>query len=428
MNLQTGKKLEQGSTLVLTVIISALLGSVLCSYLVLVSSRNENSMRALAWNSAIPVLEAGIEEALTHLHEDQSNPGGNHWAPAFVNGQKVFWKKRTLPDGSYYCVTNMNVGSTTPLIFSAGYVPSPLKTNQYISRLVRVTTTNPPSMFHYAIASAGPILMSGSAVVDGYNSGLGPYGAGNRNATGSIATDSQQQGSINVGSAHIYGHAVTGPGGTVAVNGGSVGDLTWNQDIQAGWTNDNMNVSFQSNSPPTGDITSVTTTRVGTSNITYLTGSTAVYKTDTFVSNSTNRPMVVTGHATLWVTGDFTVSGGGYVYIAPGASLNLYVGGRANMSGGGVVNGSGPDGTGLPANFSYFGLSSNSLMQYSGLADLIGTINAPQAAVKITGGASLYGAIICNSFNSNGTSGVHYDQTLAGGGIFLVTSWREFPW
>ena len=61
------KKSAEGSTLVITIVISALIGSVLCSFLVLISARNQGAMRALAWNSAIPVLEAGIEEALTHL-------------------------------------------------------------------------------------------------------------------------------------------------------------------------------------------------------------------------------------------------------------------------------------------------------------------------------------------------------------------------
>src|SRR5206468_4819333 len=88
--------------------------------------------------------------------------------------------------------------------------------------------------------------------------------------------------------------------------------------------------------------------------------------------NSDNKPMIVTGNATLWVTGDFKVSGtvphAGYIYIAPGASLVLYVGRvsgdtttTTSISGGGVVND-----TGLPANFSYYGLPTNKTMTYSG--------------------------------------------------------------
>src|SRR6266571_6643930 len=96
------KKSAEGSTLVITIVISALIGSVLCSFLVLISARNQGAMRALAWNSAIPVLEAGIEEALTHLHDDKNNPTANDWANDVVDGQTVYWKRRDFPDGSYF--------------------------------------------------------------------------------------------------------------------------------------------------------------------------------------------------------------------------------------------------------------------------------------------------------------------------------------
>ena len=110
-------------------------------------------MRALAWNTAMPVLEAGIEEALTHLNRDSNSPTANYWTADQVNGQAVYWKYRALPDGSYFYVTNFNVASPSPIIQSAGYVRSPLSDNQYISRVVQVTATNPPSLFGRAIAA-----------------------------------------------------------------------------------------------------------------------------------------------------------------------------------------------------------------------------------------------------------------------------------
>src|SRR5262249_40604429 len=159
-------------------------------YLVLISNRNQVSMRALAWNTAIPVLEAGIEEALTHLHEDKV-PDDNSWTGQMIRGKKIYWKRRDFSDGSYFYVTNMNVGTTTPTIYAAGYVKAPMQNNEYISRLVMVTTTNPPSFFSRAIAANGSIKLSGAAIVDGYNSALGPYNLTNRTATGGVYTSSQ---------------------------------------------------------------------------------------------------------------------------------------------------------------------------------------------------------------------------------------------
>jgi hypothetical protein len=416
-------KSQEGSVLVMTVVMCALIGSVLCSYLVLISGRNERAMRALAWNGAIPVLEAGFEEALTHLQDDKGNPKANGWTVDLVDGHPAYWKYRVLPDGSYFYVTNFDVSSFSPTIISAGYVRSPLRDKEYISRVVRLTTTNPPSVFSHAIAASGLVKLSGSAIVDGYSSAAGPYSATNRNANGSVATDSQLQKAIDIGSAHIYGQAVTGPGGSVSVANGSVGDLNQSSGIQSGWTNDDMNVSFQDNAPPTGHFIAPMPTQVGISNVTILSSNSSqdVYKVaGSLVSSSENRPIIVTGNATLWVTGDFIVNGTGYVYIAPGASLTLYVGGMGSISGGGVVNGSG-----LPSNFSYNGLPSSTSLFYSGSGDFVGTINAPEASVRISGGASVFGAVICNTFTSSGGSGVHYDQALRGGGIFMVTGWTE---
>jgi len=413
------RKSQSGSTLVLTVIISALIGSVLCSYLVLISARNQGTMRGLAWNTAIPVLEAGIEEALTHLHDDK-NPTANNWTGALIKGKKVYWKRRDFPDGTYCYVTNMNVGSSAPIIYSAGYVRAPLANNEYISRLVRVTATNPASLFNRAIAANGIVKLSGSAIVDGYNSDLGPYSSSNRTSNGGIATNSKETPAISIGGqAHLFGTAVTGPGGTVyVVPGGSVGDMDWTDGTQTGWVNNDMNVSFQENTPPEGTVT-IAQARGQTNVLT--TGS---YSMSSFSSGDRTEPLIVKGDVTLWVTGNFTVGGNGknagYVYIEPQARLKLYVSGAANISGGGIVNG-----TGSPTHFSYFGLPTNKTLRYSGSADFVGTINAPQADFVIGGGASVYGGIICNSFTGGGGSGVHYDKSLSAGSMLLVTSWRE---
>ena len=415
------RKTQTGSVLVISLMTCALVGIALGSCLVLISNRNMTAMRATAWNSAIPVLEAGIEEALTHLHHDGSSPTANNWTADVVDGKPVYWKHREFPDGSHYYVTNFGFGSSAPSIRSAGYVPSPLSEDKFISRLVEVGTTNPPTVFNYAIAANGAVKLSGKAVVDGYDSSLGNYHpVTNRNANGGIATNSKQPKAIDVGSASLYGKAVTGPGGTVSVSGGVVGDLNYVGGIQQDWVNNDMNVQFQPNAAPVfKEIPSFPRYEtVGPTNITYL--DSGNYAMEYFNSLSSTRPMIVKGNVTLYVSKDFNIQGTGYVYIEPGASLKLYVGGVAAIGGTGVVNGSG-----LPANFSFYGLPTCKTVNYSGSANFVGTINAPQAAVKFSGNASIFGAVICDSFTSSGTTSVHYDKAAGYQGIFLVNSWRE---
>ena len=120
-------------------------------------------------------LEAGIEEALTHLHEDADHPTANQWKAEEVDGQTAYWKRRALPDGSFFCVTNFGAASPSPIIVSAGYVRAPLQKDEFVSRIVRVTATNPPSVYSRAIAVNGSVKLSGGATVDGYNSTSGPY-------------------------------------------------------------------------------------------------------------------------------------------------------------------------------------------------------------------------------------------------------------
>src|ERR1044071_9435329 len=193
MRISRNKYNEQtGATLIVALFTALIIGTVLGSFLLITSSRTKLSLRSTAWNAAIPVLEAGVEEALTHLHNDTNNYAANGWARTNISGQMVFAKSRSLSDGSYFYTTIYGAGSSGPTIYSAGFVPSPLGNGQYISRTVKVPTTNPPTIFTKAIAATGPISLGGSAIVDSFDSRLGAYDtASNRGAQGSIGTDSR---------------------------------------------------------------------------------------------------------------------------------------------------------------------------------------------------------------------------------------------
>lgn len=409
-----------GSTVLISLVACLIAGIVLASYLTLVSNRFSTSMRSKCWNEALPVLEAGIEEGMTHLHDD-SRPGANGWTKGTISGQTVYTKQRNFSDASYYYVTIYNVMTTNPVIYASGFVPSPVDTKSgYISRMVKVTTFK-PDVFNNAIAASGPISMGGTAMVDSYNSCAGPYSVSNSLGTnGSIATD----GSISLGNAQVYGTVTSGPSGTVTVGPrGGAGDDSWNAsnpgEIEPGWSNDTMNVSFPSNSPPSGGpFLAPPVVAVGSSNITMLTGSTN--QMSSLSLSSASQPMIVTAPSVLYVTGNISITGNGYIEIMPGGSLTLIMGGSASFGGGGIVNG-----TGEPADMSLVGLCSATSISYGGGADFVGTINAPQASLTLAGTANVYGAAIVNTFNCTGTSEFHYDSCLDATNNLVVTSWVE---
>src|SRR5260221_8057154 len=109
-----------GNTLVLVLFMTGLMGFTLGSYLLLVRYQNQSIMRSIAWNSCIPLSEAGIEEAMTQINRSGitnllsagwSSSGGNYTKPRFLGD-------------SYYIVT---ISSTDPpIVTSEGHVPIPL--------------------------------------------------------------------------------------------------------------------------------------------------------------------------------------------------------------------------------------------------------------------------------------------------------------
>src|ERR1044071_9023874 len=115
---------SQGSVLLVTLLTSVIIGIGLASYLTLVSSQNYSTMRSLAWNTATPLAEAGIEEALTHLNDD-SNLTANYWTSQLINGKTVYKKRRDFGTGGFFSVTISNA-ETAPVIFAQGTTRAPL--------------------------------------------------------------------------------------------------------------------------------------------------------------------------------------------------------------------------------------------------------------------------------------------------------------
>src|SRR5579872_4504293 len=121
MKIHPGKK-TTGSALLVTMGAVFVIAIALTSYLALVSNQNRSVAQATAWNQAVPVLESGIEEALTQIHyyEYANYYGSNGWT---LGADGLYHKNRTLSDGSYYSVSIQP--TNPPIIVSTGYVVVP---------------------------------------------------------------------------------------------------------------------------------------------------------------------------------------------------------------------------------------------------------------------------------------------------------------
>ncbi len=316
---------EGGFALMLTILITGLVGLMLVAYLSLLTSQNQAVMRSQAWNSAMPLIEAGLEDGLTQLNAHGST---NLACDGWTYSGSVYWMNRTLGDSTYYVTISnwvANLPGNVPVVESRAYVPMPVQvasaenwmfaavsvpdaTRNYIGRGVRVTAVR-DYLFTKAMVAKGQIDMKGNNVTtDSFNSSdpnhstNGLYFAPTHEAHGDVATDSQLTNSLNVGQANIYGKINTGPNGTASIgNNGSVGDLAWhaagNTGAEPSFSANDMNVTLPDAQLPftggaftpsggyiTNVVTSINTNSTLTTTITYPAGSPTYIITNTALS------------------------------------------------------------------------------------------------------------------------------------------------
>jgi hypothetical protein len=262
-----------GNTLLVTIVIVAILGFLLATYMTLTQNQNRATMRSQAWNLSMALVEAGIEEAMAHLNVNGSN--SIHKDGWVKTGETSYNMSRWLGYNSYYTVTITNFqpgySNSLPFIISRGYVPlvtavaaapgpvfadfSGNPNTPYIGRGIRAQMAV-DRLFARGIVAKDIIDLNGNNIAtDSYDSTDPRYSTNGiydilfRRANGDIASNASITNAINIGNANIRGHVAVGPRGTISLGpNGTVGDLDWvaagNVGIQPGYFANDMNMSF----------------------------------------------------------------------------------------------------------------------------------------------------------------------------------------
>ena len=457
---------QAGSVLLVSLMVTAILGLTIASYLLMAQQQNQSVMRSQVWNSAIVMSEAGVEDALAMLNKFNSNfekltnwsssssISSDNWTAISAN---TFYVRRYISD-SYYDVYVTNVGNT-PIINAIGYTPwtynggnAPKQTYAAIGNLgeagpvltrrgVGVNTRIDP-LFNVAMAALEQIDFNGKNVqTDSYDSsnplysdgGLYPAAFPDRQRdNGDVVTDLAIINSLSVGNAKIKGQAKTGPNGTLAIGNGSVGGKAWveggNIGVQPGHFADDMNVLFPPVQLPSTTWYAVSYYSAGV-DIDGVTYNWVINGDGDYYISDLSKPLHVTGNVRLLITSKIALNGANdSIYISLGSTLKLYMyGATAAIGGLGVVNPSGN-----AANFYYFGLPSNTKLTFGGNNSFYGVIYAPQAAFALGGGGSdvydFVGSSVTRSVRMNGHYNFHYDEALKNNGMgrgYIPTSWKE---
>src|SRR5689334_2637741 len=92
---------RQGHVLAMVLVVVTICAIALMSYLQLVNSQNRAVARSQGWNASVPVMEAGVEEALAHLNAN-SETGLD--VDGWTRIGNYFRMERSVGD-SYYVVT-----------------------------------------------------------------------------------------------------------------------------------------------------------------------------------------------------------------------------------------------------------------------------------------------------------------------------------
>ncbi len=419
--------------LLVIIALSFVLVITIMGYMYLISSQHKLVARSMAWNTALAMAEAGIEDGLAQINV---NFGTNYSSSAYTN-----WtfsngaygpKTQTLSGGSYSAII-ISTNQIWPTIIATGFAAVPYRSDP-VQRVVEVETTNRPA-FMTAMAVQQNIDFKGNNIlIDSYDSTdpshstNGLYDAANPLATGDVCS---QNGFINVQNATVRGKLETGPGGSYAIGNGTVGDLNWNVKggIEPGYLKNDFNMLFRDVDPPFSSGLPLLPVLVGTN--TYILSTGNYYVSGDFTLNN-GETLYVAGNAKLYVTGNVNMksANGSFISIADGASLKLYVGtssGPAVSAQMTQVNTPGVAGT-----FQYYGLPSNNSISWSGNNVYIGTVYAPAADFTAGGGGStpldFQGSCVVSNLNLNGHFSFHYDESLRRNGPgtgFSVKSWRE---
>jgi hypothetical protein len=391
---------QAGNALLVVMVIMGLLIAALGTYLTLTSQEHRTTMRSMCWNNAMPLAEAGIEEAMTHLGRNTNGYAVDGW---LANGTN--YSKQRFLSNDFYNVNfsgDLNSGVT---ITSTGAVQ--WMDGTYITRTVQVVAqarTFPPLLGLVAKA----MTIQGTFYVDSYDTTTNTESNPLKFAwydpllhSGKAFMGDPLTSFTLGGNSEVRGYVASARGYPKPTVAGSavVGDLLYaGKWDQPGHATNGFFVPFPDVSPPyrAGSVPAPVSGTVSGTNYNYVLNGNNYFAAT--LSNASS--MYVTGYSRLYVTGSIGVAS--ITFADVNSRLDLYIA-APSISFAPAVFGA------TPPQFVVWALPSCTAMKMSGGGQFVGVIYAPEADLSATGNSEFYGAISANSFKCNGNFKLHHD-------------------
>ncbi len=454
----------RGSLLIVAMILTAVIGISLVTYLQLGRTSLSISNRALYNNAAMNIAENGLEEAMYSINKKIANSSYSWTANGWTSANAGADMQRTLPSSGAYTFDQNTTGTVRVYVYGyAGVAPKAVarstvtlggSTSRPIEKWVEIQLRKTSKFANGLVAKESVTFSGNNASVDSWNSDPDnnsatayiPYSSGVRNANGSVGSISVSVSAILVQNADIWGYASTGGALPAVGPNGLVGPFgTASGTMNMAHVATDFSASFDPVTAPTttpyslGGITSgISLPRTGdvaaADGKYYYTATQINFNNATFAVAKLNvgdpSPKVILTLTST--TTSISIGGGsGALNIQSGASLEIYAPGDIGIAGNGIMNGGTTTGTmNQPINFQIWGTktSGSQDITIAGNGALSAVVYAPQGSVKINGNGDVCGSIVANDIRLVGNAAFHYDESLAnfgGGNPYRVSSWKE---
>ncbi|MBK8857176.1 MAG: hypothetical protein IPN11_05650 [Opitutaceae bacterium] len=457
----------RGSVLIVSMILCAVIGISLASYLQLGRTGLFISNRALYSNAAMNLAENGLEEAMYAINKTVADSGYNWADNGWTTSSPVPTgdARRVLPASGTY---NFDQGVTgTVRVYVVGYSGTApralarstvnLGSGRTIEKWVEVRMRK-TSRFANGLVAKDSIRFAGNnASVDSWHSKKNddgtpraspvPYSSAVDHDKGSVGSISVSVDAVLVQNADIWGYAATGGAIPAVGSNGLVGPYgTTSGQMDMSRVSTDFSASFDPVSPPTTagytDIANITANTIlpratdapaSDGKYYYTTGQISFNnKYLTIQKKTVGSPAVQVVITLTNTTTSISIGGGsGAVNIESGSQLELYAPGNISIAGNGVMNGGTTAATAnLPEAFQIWGTKTSGVQDISiaGNGVLSGVVYVPQGSVKINGNGDVCGSVVANDITVVGNALFHYDESLGdfgGNNPYRVSLWRE---
>jgi len=348
-----------------------------------VTTVNEEIARHLkASKQAFYLADAGIQHAKIFLNQNTSQ--WNNYATA-----QTLLNPTQLSTIGTYTVTIQDAGGGARRTISTGNASSNAKA--VIEALFSRT-----SLFRCALCAKGDITFSGGAVVDSFDSSVGPYTA----ATAGSQGDAQANGNISLSGTPTTVQGSASAGGTVSTNAGAI--------VTGTTANGAVPLPFPPE-PPCGPPWSLGLGIIG-----------GIYDPLTGQLRATGGTNITLADGTYCLS---SINLSGSSALTVNGPVTIHLTDRSDLTGGGVMNT-----TRIAQNLQIFSsyTSSSQGITIAGGSLAYMSIYAPNAQVKFSGGSDFYGQAVGGSVVNTGGTNVHYDTSFNDGrGSVELVSWRE---